>query len=159
MDTRLDYRVRQLHLKFEEEVNPWVTDATHKLRKFSKSAKLVVSGDEDNPYTYTVKYAAPNYNYKDTIDSDFWDPFVKLFGTSDSLKVVCEPRKTRFIMAKVERDCIMSHDEDPKIPGFPVTTLYDYIDGNLKVTEAELCSLSKKLGDEWKDMTKQTLNK
>ena len=27
------------------------------------------------------------------------------------------------------------------------------------MTEAELCSLSKKLGDEWKDMTKQTLNK
>lgn len=155
MDLRLAEDLWELHQKFESVVKPWAMDATDKLRKFSDNAKLVVSGDEDKPHTYTVKFVVANYNYKDTEAPNFWDPFVRAFGNSDFPKVRHMPRS---IWAKIEKDAIMSHDEDKRLPGFPVTTLYDYIDGNLKVTEDELCNLSKKLGDEWKELAEHTLD-
>jgi len=155
MDLRLAEDMWELHQKFESVVKPWAMDATDKLRKFSDNAKLVVSGDEDKPHTYTVKFVVANYNYKDTETPDFWDPFIRAFGNSDFPKAKHRPRS---IWAKVERDSIMSHDEDTRVPGFPVTTLYDYIDGNLKVTETELFSLSKKLGEEWKELAEHTLD-
>jgi hypothetical protein len=155
MDLVLADDMWKLNQKFESATKPWAMNATDKLRKFSDNAKLIVCGDEEKPHTYTVKFIVANYNYKDTESTEFWDPFVRAFGNSDFPKVKHMPRS---IWAKIEKDAIMSHDEDKRLPGFPVTTLYDYIDGNLKVTETELCSLSKKLGDEWKELAEHTLD-
>lgn len=145
----------ELRQKFESVVKPWAMDATNKLRKFGENAKLVVSEEEFKPHTYTVKFMVANYNYKDTESTEFWDPFVRVYGNSDFPTV---PDIPRYIWAKVEKDAIMSHDEDQKLPGFPVTTLYDYEDKNSKMTETELCNLSKKLGDEWKELAEHTLD-
>ena len=155
MDLILAEDLWQLHQKFELVAKSWALEVNNKLRKFSDNAKLILQGSEDKPYTYTVKFIVANYNYKDTETPDFWDPFVRVYGNSDFPTVTDIPRS---IWAKVEKDAIMSHDEDQKFPGFPVTALYDYIDGNLKVTEDELCSLSKKLGDGWKELAERTLD-
>jgi hypothetical protein len=155
MDTILADDLWELNQKFESVVKPWATAATDKLRKFSDNAKLIVCGDEEKPHSYTVKFVVANYNYKDTESTEFWDPFVRVFGNSDFPKVRHMPRS---VWAKIEKDAIMSHDEDKRLPGFPVTTLYDYEDKNSKMAELELCNFSKKHGEEWKELAEHTLD-
>ena len=160
MDLVLADDMWELHQKFEAVAKPWAMKVNNKLRKFSENAKLILQGSEDKPHTYTVKFVIANYNYKDTETPDFWDPFVKVYGNSDYPAKHHGTAMTglKSIWVKVERDSLQCHDEDLKLPGFPVTTFYNYIDGNLKVTEDELCSLSKKLGDEWKELAEHTLD-
>jgi len=156
MDTTLADDIWELQQKFDSAVKPWSTDVLGRLKKFSDNSKLIVSGgDDDRRHTYTVKFMLPNFNYKDTEAADFWDPFIGVFADVDSRDIRYVPRS---IWAKVERDAIMSHDEDQRLPGWPVTTLYDYEDGNSKMTESELCNFSKKHGDEWKQMAEQVLD-
>ena len=119
MDLILAEDLWQLHQKFESVAKSWALEVNNKLRKFSDNAKLILQGSEDKPYTYTVKFVVANYNYKDTETPDFWDPFVRVYGNSDFPTVTDIPRS---IWAKVEKDAIMSHDEDQKFPGFPVTS-------------------------------------
>lgn len=154
MDLRLAEDIWELHQKFELVAKPWTLNVNDKLRKFSDNAKLIVSGDGVKPHTYTVQFMIPNYNYKDTESADFWDPFVRVMAESDFPETRHIPRN---VWAKVEKDVIMSHDEDQRIPGWPVTTLYNYEEENSKMTESELCSLSKKFGDEWKELAEHTL--
>lgn len=160
MDLVLADDMWELHQKFESVAKPWALDVNKRLRKFGQSAKLVLQGSEDNPYTYTVKFVIANYNYKDTESPDFWDPFVKVYGNSDYPAKHHGTAMTglKSIWVKVERDCLQSHDQDPKLPGFPVTTFYNYVDENSEVTENELCSLSKKFGDEWKELAEHILD-
>ena len=156
MDKELYDDLWELNQKFESMVESWTTDVADKMKKFWDNSKLIVSGDADNPHTYTVKIMLPNYNYKDTESADFWDPFVRVLADSDHPKARHMPRN---VWAKVEKDTIMSHDEDQRLPGFPVTTLYDYEDRNSKTTEAQLCKFSEKHGKKWEKLAEKTLNK